>query len=122
MIAAAGLALPHGAPGVPAGPGRAGRAGSEEPLPRGAASRICCSRQPIGAAAGDGATSFIHKKEAQRSWEARPSRHPRPVRGMDTYGNPPRHCYPSSRRPRRISRWRGCTARSGTGTGSPRTP
>lgn len=50
-------------------PGQPGLDGSEEPLHAArssahggpaAASLIGCSRQPIGAGAGDGATSFIH--------------------------------------------------------------
>lgn len=143
MSASAGLARPRHPPGVP-GRVTPAAAGSEEPLPRDAELSPRRARPPRHGSAAPGSQSgpepgtarlhsFIHKKEAQRSWEARPSRlgagrapHPRlpapPCRGTDTHGNPPRRCYPSSRRPRRISRWRGCTARSGTGTGPPRTP
>ena len=39
-----------------------------------------------------------------------------------THGSHPRRCCPSSRRPRRISTQRECSARSGTGTGPLRTP
>lgn len=114
------------------------RRGAQPAAGPAAASRICCSRQPIGAGAGDGATSFIHKKKKKRRRGAaqlgsapfqagrgagpRPRLPAPPCRGSDTHGNPLRRCYPNSRRPRRISRWRGCTARSGTGTGPPRTP
>lgn len=74
--------------------------------------------------------SFIHKKRGaahigNAPFRARygamraPPRLPAPP---GTHGNQPRRCYPSSRCLRRTPTRRGCTARSGTGTGPYRTP
>lgn len=119
MPAAAGLAVPHGVPGVPAGPGR--QRGAAAPRRRVTDLLLPAANRRRGRARRDFIHSFIKQRRSAAGKRALPG--PRPaVRGTDTHGNPPRRCYPSSRRPRRISRWRGCTAHSGTGTGSPRTP
>lgn len=61
---------------------RPGRAGRAEPLPRGAASRICCCRQPIGATAGTARLhSFIHKKRGAGQLGSAPFPAPRPAVG-----------------------------------------
>jgi len=125
------------APARPSGcprPRSPAAAGMQEPLPRRelrsarpARCRVTDLLLPAANRRGsrgrrDFIHSFIHKKEAQRCREASASRPGPPCPRTDTHGNPPRRCYPSSRRPRRTSRRRGCTERSGTGTGPPRTP
>lgn len=68
------------------------------------------ARSPQVARGGTGAT-------CARSMAPR-----RPPSPPATHGSRPRRCCPRSRRPRRTATRRGCSARSGTGTGPPRTP
>lgn len=86
--------------------------------PEGSGSRADSWRQPpavkaqTGGPAEAAATWALSKASPHRSLPPRPT----------THDSRPRHCYRSSRRPRRTSTRKGCSARSGTGTGSLRTP
>lgn len=109
----------HGAPGPPPPPGGPPAA----QLPAGSLGHAA----PREAAPGGGGVRSPQAAGRQLSHVRAehgvpPARAPRPARPPATHGSRPRRCCPSSRRPRRISTPRGCSARSGTGTGPPRTP